>query len=292
MDSALVLRRKYDRGVELDAQRIDSLSYSSELVQSLTSDFSKNSLYPIWRLLALSEIPYAGRLVYTQDLIEYIEQTYATSEGFSISGKVEDLLPCYNAMIVEAFSKLGYSDRPVVRNAIEWMKKYQVFERDQPTLWQGKGIKKYGGCMKLTPCFIGIAKSVKALIYYSYYSKVKDDQINELIRKGTDYILKHNLYRRLSNNEPITKHILDIAYPQSYQLNIVELLDIAFMTNNMNDPRVRYAVDYVKSKKTKENYWKINYIYHADGYVSFDRRGQKAEWVTYLFEKYFTIGEI
>jgi len=287
VDSALVLKRKYDSGMELDTQEINRLLYSSELIQSLTRDFSKNSLYPIWRLLALSEIPYTGRLMYTQDLIEYIERTYTTSEGFSISGRVEDLLPCYNAMIVEAFSKLGYSERPVVRNAIEWIKKYQVFERNEPTVWQGKGITKYGGCMKLTPCFIGIAKSVKALIYYSYYSKVKDDQINELIRKGTDYLLKHNLYQRLSNNEPITKHILDIAYPQSYQLNIVELLDIAFMTNNMNDSRVKYAVDYVKSKKTKGNYWKINYIYNADGYVSFDRRGQKAEWVTYLFEKYF-----
>lgn len=288
MDSALILKVEFDNGIVHTDDTINSFLSSSELIRSLTGDFSKNSLYPIWRLIALSEIPYAGRLKYTQDLLEYIETTFATTEGFSITGKSEDILPCYNAMLVEAFSKLGWGGRLSVRQATEWVKQYQVFERKEKSVWSGSGIMKYGGCMKSTPCYIGIAKSVKALIYYSYYSVVQDDLVIEKIKKGTDYLLQHNMYKRLSNNEPITKHILDVAYPQSYQLNIIELLDIAFMTNNLNNPGVKYAIDYIISKKTKDNDWKINYIYKADGYISFDKRGIKGEWVSYLLKKYLS----
>lgn len=286
MDSALVLKKEFDNGIVHNDETIDELLSSSELLQSLTGEFSKNSLYPIWRLIALSEIPYAGRLKYTQELVEYIEKTYATSEGFSITGKSDGLLPCYNAMLAEAYSKLGYGDSRSVSCAIEWIKKYQVFDRDEKNAWPGTGITKYGGCMKSTPCYIGIAKSVKALIYYSNNSLVQDGQVISKIEKGTDYLLRHNMYQRLSTNEPITKHILDIAFPQSYQLNIIELLDIAHMTKNMNNPGVKQAVDYVKSMKTKNDDWRINYIYKADGFVSFDKRGQKGEWITYILEKY------
>ncbi len=290
MDNGLVLNIEVDNGMEISGERIDHLLSTSELIQALTQDFSKNSLFPIWRILALAEIPYSGRLKYTQDLVAYVEKTYGTPDGFSITGKNVDLLPCYNAMLVEAFSKLGLADLPEVKNAVNWILKYQVMGRNEVTSWQGAGIKKYGGCMKSTPCFIGIAKTIKALVYFSSVSAFEETRIKETINKGSEYLLQHNLFQRLTKNEPLTNHILDIAYPQSYQLNIIELLDIAFKTNHMNDPRVKSAVDHILSKKTKENFWKINYIYKADGFISFDKKGEKGEWVSYLLDRY--LGQI
>lgn len=114
----------------------------------------------------------------------------------------------------------------------------------------------------------------------------RDRQTASLILKGMDYILKHELYKRLSNGEPINNHILDLAFPASYQLNIVELLDLAYTTGNMKHPSCQNALDFVKSKKIKDGYWKINYVYKSDGYVSFDQRGKKADWLTYFLERY------
>lgn len=286
MDSALVLKIKYDNENKLGDDLIDNLLLSSELIASITKESSDKSLYLIWRIIALSEIPYSNRLKYTQDILEDIERKYATWKGFSITGISDGILPCYNAMLIEAYSKLGYYDKTSVKNAVEWIKRYQVFNRIDKSEWSGKGIKKYGGCMKSVPCYIGIVKSVKALIYYSLYSNVEDNEIDQLIKNGMEYILSHRLFQRLSNTEPITKHILDIAYPPSYQLNIIELLDITYMTGNINHPNVQEAIRFVKAKIKKDNNWRINYIYKTDGYVSFDKRGSKGEWVSYLLEKY------
>ncbi len=58
------------------------------------------------------------------------------------------------------------------------------------------------------------------------------------------------------------------------------------MTKNMNNSRVKHAVDFIKNRKTKDNDWRINNIYKTDGFISFDKRGRKGEWVSYMLEKY------
>lgn len=286
MDTALILRTAFDRGDTLSDEEIQSLLSSSDLVRELTSTFERKPLFAIWRLIALSEIPYASSLKYTEQVIEYIESHLATPSGFSLTGKEVDLVPCYNAMLVEAFSKLERTRTLYVQHAVEWIKKYQPFERNTEALWTRSGVKKYGGCLKATPCFIGIAKTVKALVAYDKALGHNYNEILVLIKKGMNYILSHELYKRLSSKEPINNHILDLAFPASYQLNIVELLELAKITGNIKNEGCQSAIDFVNSKKTKNGYWKINYIYKADGYLSFDKRGQKAEWLTYLLEKF------
>ena len=286
MDSALMLKIAYDKGEQLSELEIDQMLKESDVIKRLTEPITYKALSPIWRIIALSEIPFSSRLDYTKHLIEYVDRNFATEVGFSITGKSDDLLPCYNAMLVEGMVKFGESERPSVQNAVSWIKKYQVFDRSSETTWKGSGIKKYGGCMNETPCYIGIAKSVKALLHYDLGTNAKDPRIKEMIDRGTTYILSHNLYQRLTNGEPITKHILEIAYPPSYHLNILELLEIAYLTGNMQHESVKTAIDYVISKKVQGQYWKINSVYKAEGYLSFDTRGKAGDWVSYLLDKY------
>lgn len=286
MDTALELRIAFDHGKIKCYDEAQKFLKDSELVHELTSSFERKPLYAVWRIIALSEIPFSSSLHYTQEVIEYIVNNLASQDGFSLTGKATDILPCYNAMIIEALSKLGQAESPAVQNAVDWIKKYQLFERNIKSSWLGDGSKKYGGCLKSTPCFIGVTKSVKALIAYSYATGYQDIQINSLITKGMEYILKHELYKRLSNKEPINKHILDLAFPASYQMNIVELLELGYETGNLKTEGCLSALEFIKHKRTKEGYWKINYVYKSDGYVSFDKRGKKAEWVTYILDRY------
>lgn len=285
MDSALKLRIMHDENVDLTKDEINKLMQSSELLNHLTSEFIPKPLYAIWRIIALSEIPYTGQLPYTKKLVDYIESHLGTPYGFTLTGKGSDFVPCYNAMLITAFSKLGLTHSQTVQNGVKWIKQYQRFERNSPTLWKESGIKKYGGCLEKTPCFIGIAKSVQAAVYYDQAVMGSDKEIKELISRGMDYLLMHELYKRLSNQEPITKHILDLAFPASYQLNIVELLEITQLTGHIKDNQCKSAIDFIKSKMHDKNFWKINYQYKADGYISFDKRGQKGEWITYLLNK-------
>lgn len=286
MDTALELRIANDSGNIISNEQVESLLNSSGLVHKLTLNFERKPLYAIWRIIALSEIPYSQTLEYTNQVIEYIEKYMATPSGFTLTGKANDFVPCYNAMLIEAYSKLGIAKMQSVQNAVEWIKRYQPFERNSISVWSGNGVKKYGGCLKSTPCFLGIVKTVKALVAYDKAIAHEDAEVLSMISKGMDYILKHELYKRISNKEPINKHMLDLAFPASYQVNIVELLELAFQTGNIKNENCKSAIDHINSKKSKDGYWKINYVYKADGYLPFDKRGQKAEWLTYLLENF------
>jgi hypothetical protein len=275
-----------DTGESLNDRERQDLLQTSELIQNLTNEFFEKLLYAVWRIIALAEIPFTGELDYTKMVIRYIEKCLATEKGFSLTGKKADLLPCYNAMLVEALSKMGYAHLPSVKNGVDWIRQYQPFERNAPVLWQEAATKKYGGCLKSTPCYIGVAKSLKALLYYNNAIGNPDNELTDLINKGVDYILCHSLYKRLSNAEPINGHIMDLAFPPSYHLNIVELLEIAYQTGNLTHPACADALAFIKAKRTS-NGWKPNFIYKNDGYMPFDKRATKGEWISYLLNKYF-----
>lgn len=68
MDAALKLRIAVDNRENITEQEIVHALESSELVRTLTTDFTEKTLFAIWRIIALSEIPFAGRLDYTRNI--------------------------------------------------------------------------------------------------------------------------------------------------------------------------------------------------------------------------------
>lgn len=67
--------------------------------------------------------------------------------------------------------------------------------------------------MNATPCYIGIGKAVRALITYAEFVEHSDEKVESLIKDGTHYMLRHNMYQRLRNQAPISTHITDIMFP-------------------------------------------------------------------------------
>lgn len=283
MDSALILRIKFDKGVPLSSQEIDTLLAQSKIVARLTKDYEETALFNLFRLLCLSEIPYAERLPYTQQVLAYISAHLAQPEGFSFTGRTQDIVPCYNALLLEAYARLGQVASVEVQNALHWIKQYQVFERNQSTTWKYDGISKHGGCMKATPCFIGIGKTVRALITYADFIKYTDWQVETLIDKGMAYLLQHNLYQRLSNQAPISAHITDIMFPQAYMLTITDLVYIVGKRRLWTDSRTQALQDLLADKAEPNGGWTIEYIYGHKGYKAFDSKRKTSEWIHYLF---------
>lgn len=283
MDTALLLRMKFDRGERPDDLEIENLLVHSKVIRKLTRDYEDNAFFNLFRLICLSEIPYVERLSYTQRVLGYISEHLALPEGFSYTGKVDYIVPCYNAMLLEAYTRMGRAGDGEVQNALNWIKQYQVFERNQSTAWKYDGICRHGGCMNATPCYIGIGKTVRALITYAEFTGHTDKEVEALIEKGTEYMLRHHLYQRLSNQEPISAHITDIMFPQAYMLTLVDLVYIAGRQNLWKDPRTLPLKTLLDSKACGNNSWKISYIYSHKGYKTFDGRQKESEWINYLF---------
>lgn len=147
MDAALRLRMLVDSGAPLQEGEADALLARSDLVQQLAAERVDGALPCVWRLTALAEIPFAERLPFTRELAERTISTLGTAHGFSLTGRADDLLPCYNAMLVRALTRLGFAARPEVAAAVGWILQHQPLDRSWRTSWSGHGIHKYGGCL-------------------------------------------------------------------------------------------------------------------------------------------------
>lgn len=281
-DTSLQLRLLYDNGIRLSRDEALSELKQSKIVNRLTKEMVEKPLFYVWRLIALSEIPYTIHLDYTKNLIDRIYNKLSTPYGFSLSGNEKMFLPCYNAMIVSALSRFGRSGDIEVRQAVDWIMTYQPMERGVQVSIPNLKFEKYGGCFNNTPCYIGLAKSVMALIEYK--KDTQNDYVNNKITKGTEYILMHHLFKRQKNGEPITSRILDISFPESYHLNIVELIRI-MGTEYINDERVDDTIAFLLSQRQKDGKWRINYRYKADGYLVFDQGSKSGDWVSYIINQ-------
>ncbi|NJN26467.1 MAG: hypothetical protein HC819_11065 [Cyclobacteriaceae bacterium] len=286
MDSALILKQKVDSGEVKDFNHALDYLDNSEIVKELLTDFDFDILNLLNRLTEITEIPFAHRLDSVQKWINKLADSSFCDEGFSITGKREDILSCYNSMITSILIKMDYSHRDRINKGIEWILKYQNIERGAVNKWTGSRILKYGGCMKSTPCYIGV---VKAMIALSDYRKYSDFNINaqceHKLTLGLKYILDHQIYYRQSNRQPITKDITKLTYPFSYKTNIIEILRLLKDNNLYSDLRCDLAKEYLRTKQQKDGCWKINSSYLPKCWIQFDKTKEAGLWVSYEISK-------
>ena len=283
MDTALMLRIASEKNQHLENNEIFSLLSESVLVRKLTTDFVDHPLGDVFRIMGLSEIPHIERLPYTQKMIDYINRNIATTHGFSCLGGVEEIVPCYNAMLLEAYCRLGLAESKEAQAALSWIEQYQLFERNQTTSWPHKGVCKHGGCLGKTPCYIGIGKTVRALTTYSECVKHENQNVEKLLIQGTGYMLRHKMFQRLSDGKPISSHITDIMFPQSYALSLTDLTYIVGKRQLMASEDSSELLHLLQEKQIAENQWKIDYLYSYKGYVAFESKRKTSEWVSALF---------
>ena len=286
MDTALEIKIGIDNGQNFsDRQIIDKLR-NSELVKKLIADLPDKPLPLTWRLICISEIPFSNKLEYTQTLIDKVYSKLATPFGFSLSGDEKMFLPCYNAMIISALCRLDRANDKQVRNAVEWINSNQPMERGIKVELPNFNFDRYGGCFKKTPCYIGLAKSVFAL--QDFKGQTNEKKYDTQLKKGTSYLLEHRFFKRLSKDEPINKHITDISFPETYNLNSVELLRFAKKAQLLDNEKAKDLIALINKRQTKDGKWKNSFTYKAEGYIIFDKGKKTSEWTTHIIERALT----
>jgi hypothetical protein len=286
MDTALILKQKYLTGEISEFEQAIKYLEASQLVKELLDEVEPDVLQLLNRLMELAEIPFTYRIDKVQQWVKDLVSLSYCSDGFSTTGKSNDILSCYNSMITSILIRLQVSDSEPITSGIQWIMEFQNVERNQENKWHGSRIQKYGGCMKSTPCFIGV---VKAMIALSDYRRSRSYQTNEKLEKklnlGLEYILEHQLFKRLSDGTPITKDILKLTYPFSYKTNVIEILRLLKDNNKMTHPRCDAAKEYLY-KKQKNGHWQATTsAYFPKGWVMFDKPKQTSKWITYEIEQ-------
>lgn len=294
-DSALTLKRAFDSGKLVQTEQAKELLCQSDLVNRLLVVPDKRPELFVgirayeWRLLELAEIPYTGTLERVKEWINLLVKRTYTKEGFSLTGKNDGMLACHNAMITTLLIKLGYNDKKHIEAGINWVINYQSTDRKTECQWRGADLyKRFGGCMKKTPCFYGVVKSMIALTQYKkrFSSSI---EIDNKLKQGLEYILQHNIYKRISTNAPIDNYIIKNFYPFSYKSNFLEILLLLKDNDLLHDKRCSDAIEILKKKADKDGLWRSEVSQMKSSWIDFDPKNKPGAWISYMINKLFDL---
>ncbi len=287
-DTALTLKKAVERGERISVEDAQAMLAQSDLIDRLlTNPKRKPSTFAglrgyEWRLLELSEIPFVHTLDKVQTwLALLVDRTYI-GEGFSLRGTKDALLACHNAMITLTLMRLGYKDKAKIDAGIDWILAYQSVARGVECPWTGKDLfTKYGGCMKQTPCFYGVVKSMVALTEYRGRFG-STEALDRKLNQGLDYILEHRGFKRLSVDEPIEPSIVQNFYPYTYKTNLIEVLSLLKANERLDDERCSEALHILRESRRPDGFWQADVSYMKSAWVEFDPLRKPGPWISYV----------
>lgn len=287
-DLALTLKKAYDNGEQIDIEKAQVLLGKSELVNRLLAEPKQKPELFVgirayeWRLIELSEIPFTCSLKKVQDWTNLlIDKTY-TPEGFSLTANRNGILACHNAMITTLLIKTGYNEKEKIQSGVNLILNYQSTERGIECKWTGSDLNsRFGGCMKKTPCFYGVVKSMLTLTEYKRRFGSSDD-IDKKLKQGLEYILRHKVFKKLSTDQPIENSIIKNFYPYSYKSNLVEILTLLKSNNLYNDSRCNEAIEILKQKRHRDGLWRSEVSQMKSAWIDFDPLNKPGLWISYM----------
>jgi len=179
---------------------------------------------------------------------------------------------------------MEYDDKEKIDTGINWILEYQALERGIKSKWPGSDLyTRFGGCMKSVSCYYGVVKSMISLTEYKKRFE-SSKRLDDKLKQGLDYILKHNVYKKLSTGEPIEESIILNFYPYTYKSNIVEILSLLKTNNLMEDTRCSDALNILRKKQRKDGYWQVDTSYMKSAWIDFDTPKKPGLWISYIID--------
>jgi len=100
-------------------------------------------------------------------------------------------------------------------------------------------------------------------------------------QRGEEYLLERRLLHRLSDDEIPRRRWLSVAFPYSWNYDVVRVLDYLRDARPEPDDRMTEALDIVESKRDANGRWPLETTYHDQLQVDLGEAvGQPSRWIT------------
>jgi hypothetical protein len=109
-------------------------------------------------------------------------------------------------------------------------------------------------------------------------------QAQEARRSGEEFLLKRNLFRRLSTRAPADERFLRFLHPNRWRYDVLRALDYfrasATLTGADPDPRLGEAIDHVRSRRLEDGTWPLDWSLRGRVWFELDEApGKPSRWV-------------
>jgi len=240
----------------------------------------------VWQLIVLAELGADGDDNRVKKACEFILENsqdresggFATFSSPKGGGDHNKVLPCLTGNIVWSFIRLGYLDDQRVKQAIDWITKYQRFDDATDKAPKGWPYDKKKTCFGKHSCHMGVVKALKALSEIP--QQKRGNEVNSTIERGAEYMLAHHIFKRSHDPSQISKlEWLQFGFPTMVDTDVLEILDILSRLG-INDERMKEAINLVISKQDSQGRWKLDTTFNGRMQVNIEEKYKPSKWIT------------
>jgi hypothetical protein len=218
-----------------------------------------------------------------------LDHSQAVSGGFGASGSVTGPPPpsavihCLNGNLLRALIGFGWLGDARVERAIDWEARAitgQGVER-----WYASGTSgPLFACAanEGLPCAWGAVKGLLALARVP--PSARSPHVQHAIEAGASFLLGRDPagadYPMGWGNTRPSRSWFKLGFPSGYVADVLQTLEVLDELGHGADPRLRRAVDWVRSRQDRDGRWRNEYAYNGKTWVDIERQGRPSKWVT------------
>lgn len=200
-----------------------------------------------WNLLALADLGVTGEVPEIRASCEYwMAKSPLRGGGVGGFGKGKGH-HCYTANMARALIRFGYEDDPRVRKTLDWVVRTAHpkggwtcrFSSDGPApsrtldAWEGLGA-------------------------FAAYPRSKwTSDMRSCVERSAEYFLEHELHVQGERYEPWYR----FYWPVHYYYDLLVGLDCLTALGYLDDPRLRFALDLLRSKQRPDGRWNLDAVH-------------------------------
>lgn len=252
---------------------------TQEYLQTLPKFYTDKYQGLSWQLLILAELGASG----SGEIRGYCEYLLANSQeresgAFSIEtsarlggGRKSATIPCLTGNMIFALARLGYAQDARLIKAAEWLAENQRYD-------DGDGApSNRPACWGDHSCYMGVVKALKG--FAALPPEVRSSAVRDSIRRGTEFLLKHHVYKQSHNLlKPMKPGWTKFSFPLMYQTDALEMLLILGRLG-VKDDRMREAAELIVSKRDAQGRWVQESTFGGKFLVDIEPKGQ-SKWIT------------
>lgn len=116
------------------------------------------------------------------------------------------------------------------------------------------------------------------------YEKIGNSKDKKLIKEiqftGIEFLLRHNLFRSNRTGKVVDNRMLRFSFPPRWKYDIMRGLDYTQEKELPKDERFKDAIEVLKSKRTKDGFWKLQNKHPGRVFFDMEKVGEPSRWNT------------
>jgi len=241
----------------------------------------------VWQLIILAELGADGNDERIKKACEFILASsqdtnsggFSYDEGKKIPGGLPGtVIPCLTGNMVYSLIRLGYLADPRVQHGIEWLTTYQRFDDGVKSWEKGWKYESLKGCFSKHSCFMGAAKTLKALAEIP--PKERSKAVKQTIEDATEFFLNHHIHKKSHDLKKISKPgWIRFGFPLMYQTDVLELMGLLTKLG-VKDPRMQDGMDAILKRQDDKGRWNLNSTFNDRFQANIEQKDKPSKWVT------------